>query len=100
MARVKVDLLCNPLLLCELGVELVDEERVLPRHDGVGVTLEDEHLGHSLYISVIGSMALSSASSMVAARMAGTSRPRGEERYGQPAKEPTPLTEAEKATWN
>ena len=47
MARVQVTLLCNPLLLCELGVELVDEERVLPRHDGVGVTLEYEHLGQS-----------------------------------------------------
>ena len=51
MARVQVTLLCNPLLLCELGVELVDEDRVLPRHDGVGVTLEDEHLGHSSVIN-------------------------------------------------
>ena len=47
MARVQVTLLCNPLLLCELGVELVEEERVLPRHHVVGVTMEDEHLGHS-----------------------------------------------------
>ena len=36
-------------------------------------------------------MASSSASSMLAARMAGRSRPRGEERNGQPAKELTPL---------
>ena len=39
MARVQVALLCNPLLLYELGVELVDEERVLPRHDGVAVNI-------------------------------------------------------------
>ena len=47
MAHVQVTLLCNPLLLGKLRVELVDEERVLPRHDGIGVTLEDEHLGYS-----------------------------------------------------
>ena len=43
MARVQVALLCNRLLLCELGVELVDEDRVLPRI----LLLFDPLLSHS-----------------------------------------------------
>ena len=44
MARFRVTFLIDPLLLRELGVELVDEVSILPRHDGVGVALEYVHL--------------------------------------------------------
>ena len=96
MACFQVTFLLDPLLLRERQVELVDEKSIFPRHDRVGLALEYVHL----VSGKIGSIALSSASSKVATRMADTLGPSGPERKGQPAKDPTPLTVAEKATWN